>query len=253
MAKITFSAFLPVDDDVVRANDRHARALGLMFTGKIAAHNKRLAVVGGGPSLRTTLPELKAWEGDIWAINGAYGFLRTQGIEATLLSLDPHPIVAKWAPGATKALLSTRCDPSVFAILKDADVRLIELNDDGRAGICAGSSTATAAFDLGTDLGYRSITFFGCEGSYPQGATHAYQDEARDMQFLVACNGGEYLTAADFYVQSVEMAQVIRLYPQHFHERSGGLLAALIAEPEHDIIKVSRALAAVLAPVEVSA
>ena len=100
--------------------------------------------------------------------------------------------------------------------------------------------------------GYRQTVFFGCEGSFSE-RSHAYMDEQelQDFRFIVQCGGKQYLTAPDLYMLTTQMAALLRLsINDAFTERSGGLLRALIACPDHEIVKVSRALFDSLKPKE---
>ena len=241
--KIHFTGTPPVEHDVMLKHRAMAIERGIPFIKKdTPAHDRKLAVVGGGPSLQKTVSELFKFQGDIWAINGACRWLKDQGIESTFISVDPHPIVSSWARGAKKAIVVSRSDPSVFDALEGADVRIFDSLNDSEEGIPGGSSTATVVPPLSAELGYRSVVFYGCDGSYPKGASHAYMDEKREDQLLIKCGGSEYLTAPDFYVQSQELAMVIRRFPKHFSECSGGLLGAMVANDDHDVVSVSRAL-----------
>lgn len=229
---LSIAGVLPVSDEDVARNIRNAFTLDLPNYREMRARKPRLAVVGGGPSINSHIDELKAWDGDIWAINGAFGWCDSRGIDAVFLAVDPHPIVAKWARGARRALLETRCDPSAFDELKDADVYLFDIGTEG--GIAARGSTATAAPHLAIRMGYREVTFFGCESSYPPGASHAYRDEAREDQLIVEVGGVDYLTAPDFHIQAEELSNYIRQIPEFLKERSGGLLRAMLEHPNPD-------------------
>ena len=120
---MTFTGEPPVAHEEILRNIAHARGLGLPEPVEVASHDRSLAVVGGGPSIKDFLDEIRAHD-EIWAINGACSYLRSQGIESVFFALDPHPIVTKWAEGAKQALLVERCDPSTFEVLKDADVKV---------------------------------------------------------------------------------------------------------------------------------
>ena len=252
--KIRFTGNVPVEHEDIMRNVEFARQSGLPYVKPSEAHDRVLAIVGGGPSLLGSLEELKAFQGDIWAVNGACAFLRTHGIDSTMIGVDPHVIMCQWAPGTKKAILCSRTDYRVWPILKDADVQLFDLiQENTDEGIRSGSSTATCAFDLATDMGYRTIIFYGCESSFPgeqigtaSDQTHAYCKEVREHRMLVECGGAEYLTAPDFFVQATEIASMIKEFPTHFSERCGGLLRALVQNDDYDIIKVSRAMMATL-------
>ncbi len=249
MPKIAFQGFVPVEHDQLVKQMEHARSLGYPMVREVEPHGRKLAVVGGGPSIVGHLDELREFT-DIWAINGACRFLREHGIESTLLTLDPVDWLAQRVSGAKKALLGTRCHPDTFKALEGADITLFEAAQDADNGVWVSCSTVTAAFQLSMILGFRQTVFFGCEGSFSE-RSHAYMDEQelQDFRFIVECGGKQYLTAPDLYMLTQQMAQLLRLSINNaFTERSGGLLRALIETPEHDIVKISPALHASLRP-----
>lgn len=251
---LSISGKLPVSAEVVQGNIKHAGGLGLPSYPRVAveaASPHRLAVVGGGASINNHVDALKDWPGEIWAINGALGWCRDRGIAATLFACDPDPIVLKWATGASKALLGNTCDPRVFAMLRDAGADVTLFNADGeKGGIVGRGTTATVAPHLGSRMGYlEGLTFFGCESCYLPGITHAYQHEPRTDELLIECGGNEYLTAPDFYIQAIELSNLIRELPGFLAEESGGLLRAMVKDKEFHVRWVSDALAAGLQPI----
>jgi hypothetical protein len=250
MAKIVFEGSVPVSHEDLLAQVAHAKSLGYPEVREQEPHGRRLAVVGGGPSIVERLDEIREFA-DIWAINGACGFLGERGIESTLLTLDPCDFLAPRVVGAKKALLATRCHPDVYRALEGADITVFDAVNDTENGLWASCSSVTVAFHLATLLGYRQTVFYGCEGSYSD-KTHAYMDEQelQDYRFIVECGGKQYVTAPDLYMLTMQMAVFFRLAINNsFTERCGGLLRALIANPEHEIVKVSRQLAASLKPI----
>lgn len=251
MPLIEFRGVVPVEHDELLRHIAHAKSLGYPAVQETAPHGRPLAVVGGGPSIIEHLDEVREFA-DVWAINGACGFLREHGIESTLLSLDPVDFLAPRVAGARKALLCSRCHPEVFRTLLGADITLFDaVNDLAEGGMWASVSTATVVFHLATTLGFRQTTFFGCEGSFAQ-KSHAYMDEAelQEYRFVVDVNGEHFLTAPDLYMLTTQMAFFLRRSINNaFTERSGGLLRALVAHEEHDIVQVSPALLASLKPI----
>lgn len=249
MPKIEFSGRMCVEHSVLERNMAHARGLGLQHVpkparGSIHFHGIPLAVVGGGPSVKEHLDELRTWRGDIWGINGASAWLRTCGVESTLFSLDPLPVLAERCAGAKEAILCTRCAPELFKVLEGAHIRIFDCAQDvAEGGIVAGCASVLGVPDIATDMGYRELTFFGCEGSFTE-TTHLYMDDPQDFRFVVKCGEVEYMTLPELYVLTKELAALLRVFRTHFTERSGGLLRAMIANPEHDIVKVSRGLMA---------
>jgi hypothetical protein len=263
--KIAFEGNVPVPHERLMEQVSHARGLGLPFVREVEPHGRRLAVVGGGPSIVEHVEEIRQFT-DVWAINGACGFLRARGIESTLVSLDPIEALAERVLGARKAILSTRCHPKVFETLAGCEIQLFDVLQDAvpgsERGVWGSVSTVLSVFDLAPLMGYRDAVFYGCEGSYAV-STHAYMNdpECDDYRFVVACGGREYLTAPDLYMQTMQLSKLLRFTHDRFKEKSGGLLRAFIAErmkveihksmeivPEHDIVMVSRKLLAGLTP-----
>lgn len=237
---LTIRGFLPVSDEQLQANIDNALGLGLkeLGPGPIVP----LAIVGGGSSIENHVETLRNWRGDVWAINGAFGWCRDHGIDATFVSVDPHPIVAKWAAGAARAILHKQCPPEAFAVLKNADVTISEANG------CTGTTVASA-ITAGAKTRHESITLFGCESCYQPNKSHAYQNEDRPEQMIVCAGGNFYFTGPDFYFQAQKLAELIRGLDGYVKEESGGLLREFIKNPEHWIVWISEEMAKGLKPV----
>lgn len=235
LSDFNISGQLPVSDERVSSNAKHVKELGLKTYRSWQTGKTRLAVVGGGPSINTQVEVLQNWDGDIWAINGAWKWCREKGIKATFFACDPHPIVAQWSDGAERAILEQSCDAEAFTSCDD-----IYTFDAGPDGIAASSSTASCAPHLAVRMGYHSVTLFGCESSYQFDATHAYMDEKRQEQMIVRADGGDYLTAPDLFMQVVGLAHYISEVPEFLKERSGGLLRAMVKDPNFHIVWMSQ-------------
>lgn len=247
---IQWSGEPPVTPEDIEAQYQHAKSLDLPTVEVkpvVPSNGRKLAVVGGGPSINKHVETLKNWPGDLWAINGAYHWLKKHGIESTFIACDPHVIVADWAENVTKALVTTRCHQKVFEVLKanGANIRVFDL--DGQHKIITSSSTAGCSIHLAVMHGYKDVTFFGCESSYPPGQTHAYFHEERAEEMIIRVGVEEFHTAPDFFIQALEMSSVLR-DADGLHEQSGGLLRALINDPQYHITWISEGLFKQLKP-----
>jgi hypothetical protein len=253
--KISFTGAPPVSDEDIAKQAEQNGQLGVPALNQVSTqvepHDRRLAVIGGGPSIIDNEEKIRNWDGDRWAINGAYHWCVKRGIEdVTFIAADPHEIVASWADRVKRAIVTTRCNPKVFDVLNanNADVKTFRL--DGPGKIISGSSTATVIPHLAALNGYRHVTFFGCESSHSPERTHAYMREQRDAEMIVRCNGDEFYTAPDWLMQAGELAFIIGLAPHVFHEESGGLLRAMLKNPEYEIVWISKGMADNLKPNE---
>lgn len=240
--KINFTAVCNTSESELRGNERASRLLDLPEVGSAGPVSERLAVVGGGPSIVQFADELKSFPGEIWAINGAFHWCLSKGIDATFYSIDAKPIVADMATGAKRAVLSYRCHPHTYAAC-DGHIEIY-------SGEHLGPSSATTAALAAIKRGHKRVTFYGCGSDYPDvtgGPTpspHQYEGK-----MLVRANGQDFLTNPGLIMQAELLAEVIREAPVVFDERGGGLLAALVADPEwfavaasqsiHDALKVA--------------
>lgn len=240
--KLDFDACLraPVDAARIARNQVAARALGLRDVATLhPSAPQRLAIVGGGPSIMHRVNALRTWDGDVWAINNAAVWCSRNMIRCSMFTIESDP-AAPWdsALGVVvrRAILSTRCDPSLFAMLRNAEIVTYEMAESDLA-----PGSAPNASMIGTRLGYREFTFFGCEGSFAD-QHHAYAQNdgaSEDKSIIVACAGQRFRTRADLLSTAIGIALMCRGYPDNVKQRSGGLLAALIEDIDYEVVGVS--------------
>lgn len=232
--KLHLTSLAPATDEEIRRNEAYAKSLGFPRLG--VAGKPRLAIVGGGPSIAKHVDDLRSFDGEVWAINGAFPWCMERGIEARFFSLDPSEAVLQFCAGAKSAMLATSCQPAVFDALKGADVEAID-----RSEFLTGPTTASSVTLIALQRGHVEIHFFGCESSFEE-VSHAYGDFNRQNTMKVLCNGQEFLTTIDMMMQAEFLGPIIRQCPTVMVDRSGGLLAAYIANPEIDVLAASREL-----------
>jgi hypothetical protein len=229
--QIDFQVGPCIPTEQAERNAIHARGLGLE-TIKPGSRSGRLAVVGGAPSVQAYVETLRRWNGDIWAINGAWRWCRDNGIAATFFSVDPDPKIATLIEGADHAIVMPQADPLVFEKMQGKRVELFDATPPG----CSSSTNAPFA---AMEMGYTEITFFGCDCSYSPEKSHAYYHEPNEMGMVVEVGGNSYLTDPAYWVQVEELAALIREFPKQFKELSGGLLRALVQDSFYDVTWVS--------------
>lgn len=222
MRKIVFQGIGSVPDATLEAN--RAYSLGLNLPSPKATAGK-LAVVGGGESAMEAVSDLRQWDGEVWGINGAAAWCINLGIPATLFSISPSRYPQQYLANITRAVLSNECHPWLFDDLKRADVFTFDREGDGPTSACAIPALAVNA-------GFREISFFGCEGNY--GAlTHVYQDTPSPSDMIVRAGGDDYRTCIGYFMQTQVLAEYIRAIPAVFKDRSGGMLAAMVNDPDN--------------------
>lgn len=235
--RIDFCCVGPVSDLRYQDHIREALSTGFPVVERRPLRWTHLAVAGGGPSLVNHLETLRNWQGEIWAINQTASWLKSQGIDSTLFSVDAGDDLPQWTEGVDKALLASICHPELFRKLKGKEVRIFHTEHYEPADFKAtgGPSSACRVPKLALALGHGGVTFFGCEGSF-ETVSHAYRNEntseTRPKQVIVKAGGKLYRTGPDYMLTSEYLAEVIRTFPHVFDEQSGGLLRAMIQNPD---------------------
>lgn len=241
-----------VGQDVLVRNVAHSQTLGLRtIEGPTFADSGPLAVVGGGHSAHDQLDTLRAWPGKIWAINGACRWLKSQGIDSILFSVDPEACLAEHAEGVTQAILASHCAPEAFAALKGAEILMFHSAPwkgvNVKKPLIGGTTSATRVPLPALMLGHSEIHFFGCEGSFRR-TSHTFKDEWHPKQLIIRAGGEDYVTTLQFMVQSENLAKLIAKFPR-FKDRSGGLLSAMLEHPDTwEVVALWHELAAEIDP-----
>jgi hypothetical protein len=208
----------------------------------------RLAIIGGGPSIHSHLEELKAWDGAIWAVNGAINWCIDNDIKAYFYTADASR-KANWVYDLSRvrlAVLAPDVSPELVAYLQEngADISLT-------APIQSGPTSVNASDYLALQCGYRDMTYFGCEGSFAEpemdANTHAFASFPIPDWIIVEVGGEYFKTKPEFVSQSIMLANIIKAFPRLFSEKSGGLLRAMIQHgPAYDVVMVSNTMYAKL-------
>ena len=213
---------------------------GLPRIPKRAPHGGSVAIVGGGESTETKLDELRAFPGQIWAINSTAKWLQERGVPCTFIAIDPGP-VHTLTPWGKKALLATSCHPDLRTHFED--VQLFDLVETHTDGIAGGTTCASRALHLAIHQGYYDIHLWGCDSSFQPGRDHVDRHEEWPEQVIVRANGKRFLTILEWVMQAECISQLLRMAPTVFYNHSGGLLAAMVEDPDGwEVEAVSAAL-----------
>lgn len=238
--RLIFHPNTGLPDGIYLENAHKAQSRFKVLLQDEPGHDRRLAVVGGGPSVLSRLDEIREFD-EVWGINATWRLLETHGIEASMFSIDAGDELVPHARGAKKAVLASRCSPKVFDVL-DCTPTVFNAFADGPSAVLGGSASSTCAFHAAVKMGFRAVKLFGCEGSFPKGKTHADRNEEGREILVIKCDGVDYLSSPDFYTQAKELAKIIELFPSHISESGDGLLGALVRNDDHDIVGCSRGL-----------
>jgi hypothetical protein len=227
--------------DMARASIRLAAALDLPRVQMCAYHDRRMAIVGGGPSAADTLSEIKGY---VATVNKAHDWLLEQGIRVHACGLvDPVPWLADYVTprvGVTYFVASL-CHPLVFEKLagyrvvlwhagQGEAVPMADIVEPGALLIPGGTSMVLRWLDLGHVLGFQKFDLHGFDCSNRAGKHHAYEFPQDDGHETVESLGFEtdalLLKQADDFFRRLEFFEREK-YPMEITVHGEGLLQTM--------------------------
>lgn len=187
--------------EVYMANVRENCKLDLPWFDFAPKHNRQVAIVGGGPSVKNALEELRYRQSlgqEIWALNGAFAWLSENGVRPTAhFIIDARPENAAFLrpTKGVKYYIASQCHPSLFDALDGCDVMVLHLLTDGMFEFLSGFDTTKPTHLLGGGttvglkamlaafkLGFRAIHVYGMDSSYDGADHHAYPQALNDRE-----------------------------------------------------------------------
>ncbi len=164
-------------------------------------NNETVALVCGGPSLKTTEKELVEayWSGcKVVAVNGAYQWCIDHNIRPScMVMLDVRAFNARFVKTPVKGcryLLAAQCHPDTFELCKDRDVIIWHCLSAGQAEVdliseyyfklanpvTLGTTVAIRAVQLLRMFGFRSFEIFGLDSCWMDDIHHGYHQPEND-------------------------------------------------------------------------
>lgn len=245
---------LPMDEieDQIRIN--MARPLPRLHQrkdfGKSKGH-RPIALVGGGPSLRDTIYELREFE-DIMICGTPHDYIVAQGIKPTYTVVcsarsdpgeSPKDFILNPQPYC-EYLLASCCHPAIFDSLCDQNVtmwnnggRVDEALFQGEPFITGGSTVTLRAINIAVVLGYYDMHFFGFDSCFPSVEdNHAYYAGPHAIEHEIvkvrvgAEDGREFLTHTAWLIQAQHFQEVLQYTGHLFNPtiHGDGLIAEIM-------------------------
>lgn len=195
--KITTITATPIEE--INNNIRANIQLGRKFIHDMASFkwNKgdtKIALIGGGPSVKDYLKEIQQFDGITVACGSVYDYLVDNNIIPTFCVLcDPDTITLNYiskASGGTIFLVATQCNPNIFEKLKfhavyvwhcfnDNEKELREIDPNYKA-VGGGCTVGLRALSIAVILGYSNIHFYGFDSCLEDEQHHAYDFSTDD-------------------------------------------------------------------------
>ena len=235
--------------DEVVANIRASERRGLRQIHELPDWREAMpvALVGGGPSLQDTLPELRRFY-HVMACGSVYDFLIDQGIVPRwCVVCDPDPVMANYlrlANRSTTFLVASQCDEAVFRVLEDCNVAIWHCGGDKETNesiwntertmvVGGGTTVATRAMIIAMCFGFTRMNLFGMDTCVRNGVTHAYTvgEPIGDLYPIrIGLDGQDFMMAKYHVAQLRDFKLVLKLYGHRmgFTVHGDGALAELM-------------------------
>lgn len=188
----------PAEVMVEQARKNLARDLPVFI--EQPAHDGKVCIVGGAPSLADTLPALRfhmEHGAVLLALNNTHDWLIERGIVPDMhVMLDARDKNAEFVRNPRKGLLylmAAQCHPDVFEALKGMDTmiwvadvpgmrELAETVEKPLGLVGGGSTVGLKAMALAYLWGFRQMHLFGLDSCYREGKHHAYPQSLNDNE-----------------------------------------------------------------------
>lgn len=207
----------------IRVNSK--RSLPFLLDSKYEPNAEPLAIVGGGPSLKHTMPKLREFK-NVMVCSSAHDHLVSNGIHpdyAVFCDAMPSPPWLTLKQQNCTYLIASQCDPTVFEQLADCSVLMWDVASDmdknvfgGRGQIYGGCTTAMRSLALGFVLGFSDFHFFGVDSSFDDDK-FAYPDNTDTCEVLDAkINGRVFKTTLPLIAQAQDLQRILTNYGHMF-------------------------------------
>lgn len=196
-----------------------------------------IAIVGGGPSLKTQLNKLKDYK-YILACGSVHDYLVENNIRANwCVVCDPDPdIMGTYLSRhneETEYLIASQADPSLFELLKDRKVTMWHLfgdkvdpniYGDGQIAVGGGCTVGTRAMVIALGMGFTQLHMFGFDNCLNGSEHHAYpfNDPEKEKiydeyEIALEVDGPKFKVAGYHLGQLFDIKSLMKQYANKMH------------------------------------
>lgn len=183
------------------SNIKHALTLPFPWLQMFNPHDGHAVIVGGGPSLKDAIPEIKERQKHgqvIFSTNNTYNYLVQNGVIPNAhVMVDAREENKEFVPLKSDSIhyYCSQCNPAVFEKAKNKNIILWHSMDEGiqqyigeNTGdplVGGGSTVGMKAIAIAFILGYRKFHLYGLDSSYENGENHAYPQSLNDKDKIL--------------------------------------------------------------------
>lgn len=245
--------FCVTPDEVLFSQIRENCASRKKWSKRIVAHDGQAVLVGGGPSLRDNVPEIR-WRQElgqtVFALNGACGFLNARGIIPDFqVLLDPQEQLGLVIAKARDYLIASQCHPKVVASLPDATLwhlavdgaeEQVPSHDEDFCLVGGGLTVGLSSMCLAYSMGYRKLHLYGYDSSADEAGDHAYNNHVDTEASFHSEPGVIFTVGTKAFKTTIGLAKQAQQFPKLCNDlidlgclitvTGGGLIRAIVEE-----------------------
>lgn len=214
MHELKFSPVNCITDSELRDNVRHACKATPRSIQRAEAHDKKVVMVGGGPSLHKAIGEIRCEQllgAEVWAVNEVSLFLKERGVAPDVcLICDPTHYLERCLLPESRHYIASRCNKEV---IDKADGWLWHLSGEGVEDILndfgddwfavgGGNTCILRGMSLAFMMGFRDIEMHGMDSSLTDDKTHAYEKAVNSSSVDVIAGGKKFASTAGLAMQA---------------------------------------------------
>lgn len=218
-----------------------------------------IAIVGGGPSLKDSIEDLKEKHKNgmkVVSLNGTHDYLIENGIRPSVhVQVDGREFNARFVENwqeKTKYIIASQCHPKVFDNLKDAEVYIFHCPSEvvpqrilseyyfgNYYQVPGGSTVMLRAIPLMRMLGFKKMEIYGFDSCIMDARHHAYIQEENDKGPVttVTVNDKKFLCFAWMYSQAQDFIDMVKAVGDEFEliVHGDGLIAHILESSANDL------------------
>lgn len=196
-AKLHFRRGANVPIDTIMENFKANAARDLPWFVGAMRRSDSISIVGGAPSLRASIPDIRARRSTIWALNNAWRPLVDAKITPdAIVIMDARPENVAFVENGPDCeyLIASMAHPDMFDALKGRRVTVWHADQTGYAElevlshyqakpwvlVPGGGTVGLRSMVLAGLAGYREMHLYGMDSSYTGAQHHAYDQALND-------------------------------------------------------------------------
>lgn len=201
-------------EKILADNIKSACRRDLPWLAQLPPHEKHAVIVGGGPSLKDNVDEIRRWQergAEVFATNNTAKFLFENGVTTDFqVIVDAREENVKFLHSHVPVkvtFLASQCHPTLFdsaynpvlwhCHTPELEAAIENPEKKPECLVACGSTVTLNAMGIAYALGYRTLHLYGVDSCYKDKEHHAYEQrvDSRERVLDATCYGRSFKAA----------------------------------------------------------